>query len=222
MYKSEFAMNNVPAKVFFCFALIFLISGCDSGSSDSGSSNNSEPVGSTPDSGNAPNSNLIDGRYEIRGQGDIVYDHTTGLDWRRCALGVDWNPTTNTCVGVPNSYYVEELDSIGNLIPEGYRIPKLAELKTLVRCSTGIPQLYLTSITSYCLTNRDVGLVDSPTINIDAFPSTYAGFYLAINGNEFSFVSFEGGSPRHLGYNPGSTITNTTFMSSFNLRLIKE
>lgn len=77
-------------------------------------------------------SNTPESRYEILKQnsGAEVLDKQTGLIWQRCALGQIW--ATNTCLGTPATYTWSSALSSVKKLGDGYRLPNIKELQTLV------------------------------------------------------------------------------------------
>lgn len=77
-------------------------------------------------------SNTPESRYEIlkESNGAEVMDKQTGLIWQRCSLGQVW--INNSCIGTPSihtwSSALKRVKELGN----GYRLPNIKELQTLV------------------------------------------------------------------------------------------
>lgn len=113
--------------------------------------------------GTAPLGPLI---YQPLGDGSIIEDLSTGLEWQRCSVGQTWNAGTQTCDGTA-AYYTWAA-AIGLTAPGGFRLPSIAELRTLVYCSSGTPIL-INMVSDYV---RCSGSFQTPTIVSGAFPKT--------------------------------------------------
>ena len=120
------------------------------------------PVNPTTDT------NLIAGRYQVRGDnGDIIYDTTTGLEWQRCSLGQTWDG--HACIGNAKGYMSEEIRAATDQVP-GWRLPTVYELKTLIYCSNGKPERFGCKCS---------GHYQRPTIVTEAFPNMPSSFFWA-------------------------------------------
>lgn len=78
---------------------------------------------------------LPDSRYQIivESNGSEILDRSTNLIWQRCSIGQIWNGTT--CAGQPiGKNWVEALSAV-KLLGNGYRLPNIKELNTLVETS---------------------------------------------------------------------------------------
>lgn len=160
----------------------------------------SEPVAKVSVRNAAP---MIDG-YEILddpvlGQASLARDPKTGLVWQRCSVGQKWNGST--CTGQAKTFTFENAQKLtGN----GWRVPTVRELHSLVWCSSGQ--------TRGQVDPKDGGLVighwcdnsQSPAISANAFPLTpgrldywssspYVGYV-----HNARFVNFDNG---YVGYN---------------------
>lgn len=67
-----------------------------------------------------------DSRYAVAG--GRVYDMMTNLTWQRCSYGLHWSDA-NGCGGVVRGV---TWDEAMNAPPEGWRVPTLDELKSLI------------------------------------------------------------------------------------------
>ncbi len=102
--------------------------------------------------------------------GNIIKDRVTGYEWQRCSVGQTWSTTTQTCAGTPKTYDWATATANWPDTAE-WRLPTIAELRTLVYCSSGFPVLIDMTATemNYCdfqSTNQ------IPTIVSSAFPNT--------------------------------------------------
>ncbi len=77
-----------------------------------------------------------DSRYELLLDGSEVRDKRTGLIWQRCSLGQTWVKISNTdeytCSGNANNYIWAEALKAAKEIDNGYRLPNIKELQSLV------------------------------------------------------------------------------------------
>jgi hypothetical protein len=90
-------------------------------------------------SGNTSGTNeVIAERYLVLGNnGETVKDIVTNLEWQRCSVGQTWNAETKRCDGSPlplDWYNANEL-----VVSDGWRVPTVTELRSLVYCSSGDP-----------------------------------------------------------------------------------
>ncbi|MDH2018892.1 DUF1566 domain-containing protein [Acinetobacter ursingii] len=95
-----------------------------------------------------------DNRYQIveGSNGSEVKDIKTGLIWQRCSLGQVWS--NGQCYGNPQAYTWSEALQKANALGNGYRLPNIKELGSLVEeaCS-------------------------NPAINLSIFPTTATNDY---------------------------------------------
>jgi len=74
-------------------------------------------------------------------QNDLATDTKTKLIWQRCIVGQTWNPETQTCEGAPaKKTWKAALDSV----PEGWRMPNIRELLSIMEYSCIRPAINLT------------------------------------------------------------------------------
>ena len=77
-------------------------------------------------------------RFEIND--DQAFDNKTGLTWKRCLVGQNWNTELSQCDGNATSVnWKEALESVS----EGWRLPNIKELGSIVEHSCGNPSINL-------------------------------------------------------------------------------
>lgn len=111
---------------------------------------------------------LIDGRYLVNNDGTVT-DIQTNLTWQRCRVGQTL--IGETCAGKPAAF---KWDDAMQLAKDGWRLPTVDELDTLVLCSSGQRKpsvrpngLYVGKTNGECQ-----GDYANPVINQLAFPNT--------------------------------------------------
>jgi hypothetical protein len=111
----------------------------------------------------------------------IVKDTKTGLIWTRCSLGQKWNGSL--CEGTPTKYVWDAI-ATRHFSFAGYndwRLPTIAELKTLLYCSTGKPSHWNES------SNPCDGDYAKPTLIIQVFPNVAAdAVFWSSSTNEYN------------------------------------
>ena len=113
-------------------------------------------------------------RYQISADGSEVKDIQTGLIWARCSVGQRWDG--RSCSGEARRFRFDDLQTIVGTGLNGWRIPTVRELHSLVWCSTGKtkwttdPKDGKGTIGIFC----NGGSYYSPTIRSDVFPQTPA------------------------------------------------
>ncbi|HBI15651.1 MAG TPA: hypothetical protein DDY20_09090 [Desulfobulbaceae bacterium] len=121
--------------------------------------------GTPPISDTCADDDLIFDRYLPMGKNcDVIKDIVTNLEWQRCSVGQTWNPDTKRCDGAPAGYSWYSADA--QSFPDGWRMPNVTELRSLVYCSTGDPILIGNDL--YDATCN--GEYTRPTIIVEAFP----------------------------------------------------
>ncbi|WP_006787377.1 DUF1566 domain-containing protein [Thiorhodospira sibirica] len=120
-------------------------------------------VSGTP---HAATAQLIAGRYLPIEDGSIIRDITTNLEWQRCAVGQTWNATQRSCDGDTSGFGWGS--AVALTAPGGFRLPDITELRSLVYCSTGLPQEFGMDA-DYTMCSGDY---QRPTIVEQAFPNT--------------------------------------------------
>jgi hypothetical protein len=118
-------------------------------------------------------------RYEV--SGIEAKDKQTGLTWKRCMEGQSWDQEANTCIGSPIARNWLEAHQA---VPEGWRLPNIKEL---------------TSIVEYGCANPAINLNIFPTTTVSSFWSStlsksplYANFR-PVNQTSWS-ISFQDGT----------------------------
>lgn len=86
--------------------------------------------------------NHTQGQFTAIGDGAEIHDKATNLIWQRCSLGQTWNGTT--CTGEPSSHNWQEADALSQQLGNGYRLPTIAELSSLVNYQCHEPAMDLT------------------------------------------------------------------------------
>lgn len=80
-----------------------------------------------------------DNRYELLSNGSEVRDLKTGLIWQRCSIGQSWNG--KTCAGVASKYKWTDALAKAKTVGNGYRLPNIKELQSLVEKSCHTPAI---------------------------------------------------------------------------------
>ncbi|MFB1495015.1 MAG: DUF1566 domain-containing protein [Thiocapsa sp. C3-sup] len=113
-------------------------------------------------------------RYQPTGtNAEWIKDLGTGLEWQRCSVGQSWNAGSQTCTGAATAFdWYAAVAQFGAEDTFGFRLPTIAELRTLVYCSSGSP---------VTINMRDDSIVcqisSSPAIVSWAFPNTPGPFW---------------------------------------------
>ncbi|MDP5137334.1 DUF1566 domain-containing protein [Rheinheimera baltica] len=79
----------------------------------------------------AASDTLIDNRYQIIGDGSVVRDVVTWLEWQRCSVGQSW--TGSGCSGEASRHTLAEALQLG--AEGGFTLPNRQQLRSLVYCS---------------------------------------------------------------------------------------
>lgn len=144
---------------------------------------------------------MINERYQVMGNGNIIRDLVNNLEWIRCAEGMSWDAELQTCAGTAYSYtYVSASDLKG---PSGFRLPTIDELQSLVYCSGGMPAYYDIPAETACAEP-----IASPTIYAEAF-------------NDNLSVSFWSSSPSFVDFSKGAVKSNNEGSTGY-VRLVRK
>lgn len=127
----------------------------------------------------------ISERYVPLENGSIIYDLVTELEWMRCSVGQTWQAQQQRCTGTPLEMTWAEAQAMQR--PAGWQVPNIAELRSLVYCSTNEP-------VRFDMRENGVpchGDYSSPTILSPAFPNTHEGhFWSASSADEHNFAGW--------------------------------
>lgn len=128
---------------------------------------------------------LIDERYLDHGDGTVT-DTETNLRWQRCSVGQTW--TGETCSGEAAKLGWKQAMLKAE---DGWRLPTIDELDTLVHCSTARnPNVH------HLRGGGCLGEFDRPVINTEVFPKTPPHWYWssAAYGSGGRVIGFGSGS----------------------------
>jgi len=121
--------------------------------------------------------------YYVDNQDGTILDKKTGLMWKKCSEGQEYNQSTQDCERSIKKYsWIDAKKTFtGSSVSfAGYgdwRLPNRKELESLILCSNGVlPQHALWGCDGK---NDDKGIYRQPTINSDIFPKTYIGLYVS-------------------------------------------
>jgi Protein of unknown function (DUF1566) len=120
---------------------------------------------------------MIDG-YEILdhpvlGKASLARDPKTGLTWQRCSVGQVWNGST--CAGEAKKFTFNEAQKLS---VNGWRVPTVRELHSIVWCSNGKTRYIEVSndggnaLEHTCTEGQQV-----PAIKRTVFPNTSLAFW---------------------------------------------
>lgn len=82
-------------------------------------------------------------RYLVLGDGSEIKDVETGLIWQRCSIGQSWNGTS--CIGEAKTYGRFAALKIAYELGNGYRLPNIKELQSLVEEACYSPSINTTA-----------------------------------------------------------------------------
>lgn len=152
-------------------------------------------------------------RYQPTGpDGEYIKDLGTGLEWQRCSVGQSWDAGSQTCTGVATTMtWDAAVAQFGAEDQFGFRLPTIAELRTLIYCSSGSPfTINMRAEYTAC------ELYSPPTIVSWAFPNTHAYPFWSSSPNADGsnwawYVSFS------IGY-----VDNVSRGNEFYVRLVRD
>ncbi len=112
-----------------------------------------------------------------------VTHKTTGLTWMRCALGQKW--TGSSCSGTESTYTYEQAVALKRSFAgkSGWRLPNIAELKTLVELENRKPAINSTIFPTTTTTNSAFWSSSPYVGNTD-----FAWFVYFLNGNVYNYL----------------------------------
>ncbi|MDI9335126.1 MAG: caspase family protein [Cytophagales bacterium] len=120
---------------------------------------------------NAANTQILDD--PVLGKGSLARDPKTGLVWQRCSAGQTWDGST--CTGTAQQF---TFDAAQKLATNGWRVPTIRELASLVYCSSGKTQLHIDPKDGAApIANLCDGDYVKPTIRAEALLQTAFGAY---------------------------------------------
>ncbi|AGA89452.1 Protein of unknown function (DUF1566) [Thioflavicoccus mobilis 8321] len=146
---------------------------------------------------------VLAGRYRDHGNGTVT-DVTTGLQWMRPALGQRW--TEPGCSGDAEQHLwsaaleaAERFNQASGYAGHAdWRVPTIDELRTLIYCSGGQPQIWNDT------GDECQGQFDRPTIYQPAFPNTpRASFWSAspdVSDPEYAWLVYFSNGHVNYGY----------------------
>ncbi|MEE4015795.1 DUF1566 domain-containing protein [Roseibium sp. FZY0029] len=115
--------------------------------------------------------------YAIKG--DEATDVARGLTWKRCAVGMTWDTQTNTCLGDPRGFTLDEALAYAEREGGGWRVPKGPELETLYAETCEGPKI--DTVTFPNITASDFGEGATFWSSTEAMPGMFY-FFEVTNG----------------------------------------
>jgi len=160
--------------------------------------------------------------FTVSSDGNEVTDQKTGLIWRRCAEGMNWDGIT--CAGVAATYTHEAALQHAVLQASGtgttWRLPNVKELASIIDDSRSIPAIDLSVFPatppnlfwSASVVDRSRSI---PAIDTTAFHNTPVNTY-------WSTASLRGtpGIAWNVNFNHGHVVNNNRF-SGYYVRLVR-
>ncbi|WP_019675489.1 DUF1566 domain-containing protein [Arsukibacterium perlucidum] len=148
--------------------------------------------------------------YFDNGDGTVT-DIQTNLTWQRCSVGQLW--TEETCIGEPTFF---TWDDAMQQAKDGWRLPTVDELDTLVLCSNGqrTPSVRPNGKFARETNGKCPGSNPLPTINRWAFPNTPTIWYWSS-----SSYAEDSGVAWVVGFGNGNVYNNSKF-NDYHVRLV--
>ncbi len=140
------------------------------------------------------------GPYLQSKDGSMILDKATNLVWQRCSVRQVWNGTT--CTGTAEKFHFDKAQA---LTKEGWRVPTVRELASLIWCSSGqLNQSDDPGDGGAAIANGCDGNFSKPTIMTVAFPDT-SGIYWSSSptvgkSRDAWYVDFGYGSVANINY----------------------
>ncbi len=158
-----------------------------------------------------------DGRFTANADGTVT-DTKLNVTWMRCSAGQTWNGAS--CDALPERYNFEQAQEVAREADNGpWRLPTLAELQSLVHCSSGERRAAMPMSLEFHGVSELPGTCEGdyvyPTIDADAFPNSgQAGYWSSTKHVRMDAVW-------EVGFGSGGTgMQNLT--SSSHVRLVKD
>lgn len=161
--------------------------------------------------------------FVISTDGNEVTDQKTGLIWRRCAEGMNWDGAT--CIGVAASFTHEAASqrAVAQAASTGtaWRLPNVKELASIIDESRSIPAIDLavfpaTPPNLFWSASIVEGSRSIPAIDSTAFQNTPVNLFWST-----SSVRGAPGIAWNVNFNHGHVIYNNRY-SGFYVRLVRD
>lgn len=160
---------------------------------------------------------IIFERYQVFGpNNEYVKDLVNNLEWQRCSVGQTWNAGTNACDGSLTPFTWIEASQIA--VVDEWRVPTVDELRSLVYCSTGIPDYFGMPLEK----TTCGGDYTHPVIISEAFPNVpYVGN--PINGHFWSSTTSveDAADAWGVNFNTGSVGAGPKWTPGLSVRLVR-
>lgn len=158
-----------------------------------------------------------DGRFVANADGTVT-DTELNVTWMRCSAGQTWNGAS--CDALPERYNFEQAQDVARETDNGpWRLPTLAELQSLVHCSSGARRASMQMDPAFHGVSELPGTCEGdyvyPTIDAVAFPNSgQAGYWSSTKHARMSAVW-------EVGFGSGGTgMQNLT--GSSHVRLVRD
>lgn len=80
-------------------------------------------------------------RFKLLNDGAEVHDTKTDLIWQRCNIGQKWDKAKDTCSGTATTLTWKTALSEAKKLGNGYRLPNIKELQSIVEYKCAYPAL---------------------------------------------------------------------------------